>query len=64
VDLATFYNVYNGLVSLWQHQQPESRVPVGTAIIPWANNLHGETYGGEIFRQRKSGGESPADRKL
>jgi iron complex outermembrane receptor protein len=47
VDIATFYNLYSGLLE----QQPVpnfiSGVPLGIAQSTFINTLHGETYGGE-----------------
>lgn len=48
VDVAVFYNVYRDLISAGDVSQFIPGVPVGTAEIPFANTLEGETYGGEV----------------
>ncbi|MBC8009548.1 MAG: TonB-dependent receptor [Burkholderiales bacterium] len=48
VDVAVFYNVYDDLISVGEISAFVPGVPLGTAEIPFANTLGGETRGGEI----------------
>jgi len=47
VDVAVFYNDYNGLIVPASAPQFVPGVPVGLAELPWVNGLTGHTYGGE-----------------
>ena len=47
VDLALFYNDYQNIITVGSIPTFVSGVPVGTAEFPWANDLSGQTYGGE-----------------
>lgn len=48
VDLASFYNVYSGLIAFADVTRWVSGTPFGIAEIPSTNLLSGKSYGGEI----------------
>ena len=47
VDVAAFFDHYHGLIGYGGVTQFVPGTPVGLAEIPWENNEHGFTYGGE-----------------
>lgn len=47
VDLATFYNKYDDLISSGTGGKFVSGTPLGALEIPWSNLLSAESYGGE-----------------
>ena len=47
VDLATFYNRYEDLITLGETAVFVPGAPVGELEMPWENLLRGRTYGGE-----------------
>ena len=48
LDTTIFYNVYRDLLGIGGVSQYIPGVPVGTAELPFVNNLEGETYGTEV----------------
>jgi iron complex outermembrane recepter protein len=48
VDLASFYNVYSGLIAFADIKRWVPGTPVGIAELPSTNLLSGKSYGGEI----------------
>lgn len=47
VDIATYYDRYHALTGYGAVSQFIPGAPVGEALIPWENDEHGYTYGGE-----------------